>query len=363
MAPPALFFALNAIRKLLSARHGEALITPFLAIAFLFAMVWDDFEISLSGAMRSMQIEASAPSVVLSFTYAGSLAAGDSELAFLVDFDSATRTCKPAGAAAVSPLVALAVIGDDPRDKFDAPRTHTGAPQSVRAIFTGLENITDSPIAAVGKNVRSKFAAAYRSILKLAAVVGLPRIQEEAALSRTTIVGTISTYNPYRDGKEEGGFRTASGELYDPSAWTAAIQTGLRSQFGGVRYGRLYQPVYALVATGDKRLIVKVNDVGPLKTGRVLDLNERSMRYFDPFLAQGLIEDVRITVLPGEDWTPGPVGEAYAINVPAGKEQQSVAAADEEAELANMRARLGHGPELDTKADARIEVRLTGGYH
>lgn len=49
-------------------------------------------------------------------------------------------------------------------------------------------------------------------------MVGLPRIQEEAVLSRTTIVGTISTYNPYRDGKEEGGAQTVSGELYDPSA-------------------------------------------------------------------------------------------------------------------------------------------------
>jgi hypothetical protein len=64
----------------------------------------------------------------------------------------------------------------------------------------------------------SKFSAAYRSILKLTAMVGLPRIQEEAVLSRTTIVGTISTYNPYRDGKKEGGAQTVSGELYDPSA-------------------------------------------------------------------------------------------------------------------------------------------------
>lgn len=360
MAPPALFLPFNAVRKLLSARHGEALTTPFLAIAFLFAMVWDDLEVSLSAAIRSMQIEASAQSVVLSFTHAGSSAAGNSELVFLVDVESDTRICELASAAVASPL-ALAVIGDDLRNKVVTYRTHTGALQLVSASFTNLENTAESRFAASRKNVRSKFAAAYRSILKLAAVVGLPRIQEEAALSRTIIVGTISTYNPYRDGKEEGGFRTASGELYNPSAWTAAIQTGLRNQFGGVRYGRLYQPVYALIATGEKRLIVKVNDVGPLRTGRVLDLNERSMRYFDPFLAQGLIQDVRITVLPGEDWTPGPVGEAYAINVPTDRAQQSVAVVDEEVELANMRARLGHGPELDMKADARIEVRLTGG--
>jgi rare lipoprotein A len=359
MAPPALFHPFNAIRKLLPARHGEALITPFLAIAFLFAMVWDDFETSLSAAIRSIQIDAGAPSVVLSFTHAGSSAAGDSELAFLVDFDPDARTCELVSGAVMSPF-AFAVTGDDLGNKFVTSRTHISALQPVSAKFTNLENTAESRFAASRKNVRSKFAAAYRSILKLAAVVGLPRIQEEAALSRMTIIGTISTYNPYRDGKEEGGFRTASGELYDPSAWTAAIQTGLRNQFGGVRFGRLYQPVYALIVTGEKRLIVKVNDVGPLRTGRVLDLNERSMRYFDPFLAQGLIQDVRITVLPGEDWTPGPVGEAYAINVPTSRAQQSAAVADEEVELANMRARLGLGPELDMKADARIEVRLTG---
>ena len=46
----------------------------------------------------------------------------------------------------------------------------------------------------------------------------------------------------------------------------------------------------------------------------MLDLNERSMRHFDPFLTRGVIRDVRITLLPGQDWTPGPVGVAYAID-------------------------------------------------
>ena len=65
-----------------------------------------------------------------------------------------------------------------------------------------------------------------------------------------------------------------------------------------------------------KQLIVKINDVGPLRPGRVLDLNERSMRHFDPFMTRGLIQGVKITLLPGEDWTPGPVGSAYAFDLP-----------------------------------------------
>jgi rare lipoprotein A len=88
----------------------------------------------------------------------------------------------------------------------------------------------------------------------------------------------------------------------------------LRDQFGGVRFGRLYRPAFALVESGDKQIIVKINDVGPLRPGRVIDLNERSMRYFDPFLERGLVPDVKITLLPGEDWTPGPIGGVQLVN-------------------------------------------------
>lgn len=159
------------------------------------------------------------------------------------------------------------------------------------------------------KEAPTKFAANYRALYRLAAIAALPRLQEEAALAQSIVIGTASTYNPYRDGPLEGGPETASGELYDPTAWTAAIQTKLRGQFRGVRYGRLYQPAYALVACEDKQVIVKINDVGPLRPGRVIDLNERAMRYFDPFLRRGLLPDVRVTLLPGDDWTPGPVGD------------------------------------------------------
>ncbi|WP_208750514.1 septal ring lytic transglycosylase RlpA family protein [Bradyrhizobium daqingense] len=126
------------------------------------------------------------------------------------------------------------------------------------------------------------------------------------AASGEAIVGAASTYNPFKPGKEEGGPKTASGERYDPSAWTAAIKTSLRRKFGGVGFGA--RPKYALVEAVGKKVIVKINDVGPLRPGRIIDFNERTMRHFDPSMDIGVIPDVKVSPLAGDNWTPGPVG-------------------------------------------------------
>jgi rare lipoprotein A len=124
--------------------------------------------------------------------------------------------------------------------------------------------------------------------------------------SGDAIVGAASTYNPFGPGWREGGSITASGERYDPSVWAAAIKTSLREKFGGVQYGA--RPKYALVEAVGKKLIVKINDVGPLTPGRIIDLNERAMRHFDPSLQLGVIYGVRVSPLSGDYWIPGPVG-------------------------------------------------------
>jgi peptidoglycan lytic transglycosylase len=131
------------------------------------------------------------------------------------------------------------------------------------------------------------------------------------------IIGAASMYNPYRPGYQQGGIETASGELYDPAAWTAAIQTDLREDFGGVRYGKDYRPAYALIESTGKRVIVKINDVGPLKPGRIIDLNQQVMYYFDPSLRRGLVADITITPLPGDDWVAGPVERRPLMSVVA----------------------------------------------
>ena len=124
--------------------------------------------------------------------------------------------------------------------------------------------------------------------------------------SGNAIVGAASTYNPFRPGWREGGRKTASGERYNPSVWAAAIKTSLRQKFGGVQYGA--RPTYALVEAVGKKVIVKINDVGPLMPGRIIDLNARTMRHFDPSMEIGVIHDVKVMPLLGDYWVPGPVG-------------------------------------------------------
>ena len=65
----------------------------------------------------------------------------------------------------------------------------------------------------------------------------------------------------------------------------------------------------------DKQLIVKINDVGPLRPGRIIDLNKRAMSYFDPTLQLGLIGDVKVTPLADRAWALGPVIDDRPVNV------------------------------------------------
>ncbi len=140
--------------------------------------------------------------------------------------------------------------------------------------------------------------------------------RQEIVAAGETIVGIASTYNPEDPTDiDAGNEETASGELYDAEGWTAAIRTDLRGKFGGVRFGRNYQPTFALVEAGDKSFIVKINDVGPLRPGRIIDLNARSMRYLDPTMQRGLIADVKVTPLAGQDWALGPVTDPQPVTV------------------------------------------------
>ena len=157
-------------------------------------------------------------------------------------------------------------------------------------------------------------AAACGAVAAFAILVTAARGEEVTVHSSAVVddacgvalVGGASTYNPFQPGAHEGGLETASGERYDPNAWTAAIKTSLREKFGGVQFGE--RPKYALIEAVGKKVIVKINDVGPLMPGRIIDLNERTMRHFDPGMDIGVIRDVKVMPLSGDYWIPGPVG-------------------------------------------------------
>jgi rare lipoprotein A len=233
--------------------------------------------------------------------------------------------CAGGAMAQSAPLLLLAANGDSSA----ISNIHTSSP----IVFRSASNISQwTEIDRTGKrsnaigparhnrlDALSNFIASYKSLRKSLAVEAKSLIQKYAALMGTAIVGVASMYNPYRDGTDSDEMQTASGELYNPAAWTAAIQIDLREKFRGVRYGQNYQPAYALVESGERKAIVKINDVGPLNPGRVIDLNERSMRYFDPTLQLGLISEVKVTLLPGADWTPGPIRSEQLISVASAK--------------------------------------------
>jgi hypothetical protein len=93
------------------------------------------------------------------------------------------------------------------------------------------------------------------------------------------------------------------------------------------------------------------------------------MRHFNPFLTRGLIQDVKITVLPGEDWTPGPVRGRYAIDF-SGSEWHAASepfgSIDSTSwqmgsELARLRAPPVTAPYPPGIEDARAEMRRSEG--
>lgn len=135
-----------------------------------------------------------------------------------------------------------------------------------------------------------------------------------------TIIGAASFYDDPGE--------TASGEQYDPKAFTAAAQLEIRDKFGGIKFGRLYRASFAVAEYGGKKLILKFNDVGPLRPGRKFDLSRAAMEYFDG-LDKGVLPDFKVTVLPvGQTYTAGPVTDEELVAMGVGQGNFALASAD-----------------------------------
>jgi rare lipoprotein A len=89
-------------------------------------------------------------------------------------------------------------------------------------------------------------------------------------------------------GNEYNGRRTASGEIYDERALTAAHR---KLPFGTLVRGKSLD--------NDKSVIVRINDRGPFHRGRVIDLSKAAARELD-MVRDGVVS-VRLEVVK---WGP-----------------------------------------------------------
>jgi rare lipoprotein A len=116
----------------------------------------------------------------------------------------------------------------------------------------------------------------------------------------STLVGCASTGKPHDElpsgveigiasyyGHEFHGRRTASGEIYDENKLTAAHPT--------LPFGTLVQVTNL---ENDKSVVFRINDRGPFKKGRIIDVSYEGAKRLD-FVRQGLVE-VRVEAVGKE---------------------------------------------------------------
>lgn len=140
-----------------------------------------------------------------------------------------------------------------------------------------------------------------RKLLRFKLFVLFSLFSVEVAYSKTFVqYGLASWY-----GSEWHGKRTASGEVYNMHAYTAAHRT---LPFG-------VQVLVTNLSNG-KKVVVRINDRGPFKEGRIIDLSYAAAKKID--ILTGGVAKVKVELygLPaGMDAVPEP--DYYAVQVGA----------------------------------------------
>lgn len=149
-------------------------------------------------------------------------------------------------------------------------------------------------------------------------VTGVRRITGVAGRPTGQQFSGEATYYGRSDGFH--GRVTSTGETFNTDAYTAAIQEGLSYQFGGV--SKASGPAYAIVENLDngRKIVVKINDVGPLAPGRIIDLSEASSKYLLNSRTPGSVRRVRVTRIT--NGTPGPITNSTPNRPPRGSTEQ-----------------------------------------
>lgn len=112
--------------------------------------------------------------------------------------------------------------------------------------------------------------------------------------------GKIFTGSASWYGRKDGfqGKPTSNGEIFDTDKLTAAIQINLRDEFGGVSSGKRVYYAKVTNTENNKSVVVRINDVGPLVLGGVIDLSEAAFkRIASGGLGQGRIPNVTVEKL------------------------------------------------------------------
>ncbi len=127
---------------------------------------------------------------------------------------------------------------------------------------------------------------------------------------KASFKGDASTYNPFLPGWKTGGGTLATGGRYNPNEYEAALQLGLAKQYR-CGYGSRAVCDAIVQAPNGRAMRVRINDNGPLVSGRVIDLNEKSMQYLSGGSSgrnSGIIKSVTVTLLCGIEGQPlGPL--------------------------------------------------------
>ncbi len=162
--------------------------------------------------------------------------------------------------------------------------------------------------------------------LALLVIVFLPASVGAADFcTKAKFKGIATTYNPSLPGWKTGGQGVATGGTYNANSYDAALQLDIAKQYGcGYGSGKV---CHAIVEGNGRAMIVKINDNGPMcadaataaraadctsRTARVIDLNEKSMRYLSNNRYgsnSGTIPNVTVTLLCNFNNTLGPIDE------------------------------------------------------
>ena len=210
---------------------------------------------------------------------------------------SATATIAPNERAETSSVPQVAPIVSYPQDKAELPSFEAGSP-----VFIFEENRPQQIVATVIAQVGDTIVAPEPSIAipverpkqstipfqSIAPTPTIVKIETPAATSQPILEKIVST----QTGKaswygSEGGSKTANGERYNPNGLTAAHRTlpfGTKVRVTSLRTG--------------KTVIVRINDRGPFRGGRIIDVSAGAAEVIG--LKSAGVGEVRIEILANQ---------------------------------------------------------------